>query len=97
MYNLSFIDTNTTIYDFAYQINLLSGHVIFSVLLLILFLVLIAATKHYDTKAALVSSTFITTLVCAGFVFLGFIKFNFVFYAIVGVIVAIIIYMFREN
>ena len=97
MYNLTFIDTNNTIYEFAYQINLLSGHVIFSVLLLILFLVLLTATKHYDTKASLVASTFITTLICAGFVFLGFVKFNLVFFAIVGVIAAIVMYLFREQ
>lgn len=96
MYNLTFIDTNNTLYEFAYQINLLSGHVIFSVLLLILFLTIVAATKHYDTKASLVAATFITALISAGFVFLGFIKFNLIFYVIVGVIAAIIIYLFRE-
>jgi len=73
-YNISFIGTSNTLYDFAYNINALTYN-IFSIMLLVgIFLFVFSKSLERGTSIAFIISSFTTLVVGSLFMFLGFIQ-----------------------
>jgi hypothetical protein len=68
MYNES-IFNQTTLWGFASGINTESGYLLGGLLLVVAFVVLFVVNKLYETNAAFLVSSFITTLLA---IFMGF-------------------------
>lgn len=97
MYNTTFIDSNNTLLEFAAEINNVSQGWIFGLILLFIFLLLMVTMKHYNTKATMIVTSFITALIGAVMMFLGFIQFQWSYMGIIAIIGFIIIYKIKED
>ena len=97
MYNLTFMDTNSTLVDVFIGVNAETTGWLAGLLLFGLFLLLTIAMKNYYTKTSFLVASFITTLIGILFVFLGVMSFSIVIWFIIGVVAATIYYYFSED
>lgn len=94
MYNLSFMDTNNTFLEVFQSVNTESAGVIVSLILFSLFIIILVALKHYDSKVTFLVASFITTIVGILFMFMGMVGMNILFIFIVGMIASLLYYLF---
>jgi len=73
IYNMSFMDTNSTLYEIAYQTNSLSGGIIFLLLLGLMYIIIFAQFKNFDTVVDHIITGFIVTIMASLMWFAGFI------------------------
>lgn len=93
-YNMSFTDWNATLIDLAKGTNDLSGTMLYSFALIIIWLIIFAMLKHYNTKASFIVAFFVTSMVAVGFYFLTLVHIAFVITPIIGLFFAILYYLF---
>lgn len=96
-YNVTFIETNNTIFDAMVSVNVESGGWLMRFVLIAFFFILFMAMKHYNTKAAILVATYITSVLGVVFVFLGWVSLSTIIYFVVGCVVATIIFYFTDS
>lgn len=62
-YNLTNVTEATNLYDMAVGVNDLSGGLIMIMVLVSLYIITFIASKGYDTKTALFTAGFVTTII----------------------------------
>ena len=97
MYNLSFMDTNSTLVDMFIGVNTETTGLLAGILLFAFFLLLMIGMKNYYTKIAILAASFITTIVGILLVFLGVTSFSVVMFFIIGTVGSTIYYYFSEE
>jgi len=78
-YNLTFLDTGNNFYDFTLGLNqALGGHFV-TIFLFIIFITLMIVFKNYDTRAGLIASSAITSLLTILFWGMQWISWGYIF------------------
>lgn len=96
-YNTSFMDTNNTFFDIFQSVNELSNGWIIGLLLFVMFIIMVIAMKHYNSKIAFLVASFITTVIGIGFMFTGMIGLSIIIYFIIGTIASLLYYLFSGD
>ena len=97
VYNETFLNTSNTLTDVVTGLNTASNGVLFSTLLLVIFVIVFIATKRYDTKVSFIASSFATSLVGLFFMFAGFITWAILFIPIGLLVMSLIIKWISDN
>jgi hypothetical protein len=97
VYNMSFMDTGTSLLDLFVGVNNSSDGLLSSALLITFMVVLFISIKEYDTKVALVVSTFITSLVGSLMLFAQFIGWEVVVIIIILFLISLIMKWFGDS
>lgn len=97
-YNMSFMDVNNTVFEMIQSINVESGGWAAGLMLLILFIILVIGMKHYNTKVAFITASWITALISIGLLFLGMVGWKTVgIYFVISLVASIIHFKFSED
>ena len=78
-YNLTFMDTGNNFYDFAYGLNQSLGGHFATVFLFILWVTFIIVFKNYDTRAGMIASSAIVSLLAVLFWGMKWIDWGYIF------------------
>jgi hypothetical protein len=93
-YNMSFTDWNATLIDLAKGTNDLTGTALYTTALFVIWLIIFAMLKHYNTKASFVVAFFVSATVAVGFYFLTLIHLAVLITVIIGLFLSILYYLF---
>ncbi len=91
-YNLSSLENGTTITTILSSINFNSGYWFGGLLLLVLFIMIFAMFKNYDTLAAFTVDSFIVTLIGLLLNGIGLISMSILIYPFILFIISLIAY-----
>lgn len=97
MYNLTFMETNSTIFDAVISVNEASSGWLMGLILMTFFIILFLAMKHYNTKTGILVSTYITSVLGVIFVYLKWVPLSTTIYFVIGSVVATIIFYFTDK
>lgn len=78
-YNMTFVDTSNTFLDLWSGINNLMDGKFIAVMLLIVFIIMFAAMKRFETKVVAVTGSAVMTLLAIIAWSLGWITFSYIF------------------
>lgn len=95
-YNLTNVTEATNIYAMTAAINDSSGGLIGILTLFTLWVVIFIASKGYDTKTALFTSGFITTIASILLFTIGFININVFIISLIVLLLSLFVLMFTE-
>jgi hypothetical protein len=62
-YNMSFVDNNTGFFSLIVEVNTASGGVVGVFLLIAIFIITFGLSKGYETVVAIMTSSFVTSIV----------------------------------
>lgn len=97
MYNTTNITSANNVYEIVKAVNDLSGGLLFIMVVLVLLIIYIAATKKQKLKDALFAGSFFISIVSIILFTMGFVKYQIVIASIIFFFAALIIYHFIED
>lgn len=77
------MNESTNLFQVINSVNVESGGVLFTLILLVLFIVTFVALKNYHTSVVFITSSFITTIIAVLFYFAGLISWTILIIPIV--------------
>jgi hypothetical protein len=63
MYNITFMNTSNNLYEYFVGVNTASNSLLSILILMMLWVVIFIAMKHFDTKVVFLASSLTTTLI----------------------------------
>lgn len=95
-YNLTNITHNYNLYEFTKTVNTLTDNYLGIMILLVIFIILIIAFKNYGTRSALMSASWIVTLLASLLFIAGLVTYDILLLCIIITILVIFAYNLSE-
>jgi len=94
-YNMNFLGTSNNLMELVSGVNTATGGIIGLMFLAVLYLILIASFRSYDTDRVFIISGFITSIVASLFFFAGMVAWWVVMVFIILLLISLIIHFFN--
>ena len=95
-YDMSFLGTSNNLFDIVIGINTATGGIIGLMFLVVLYLILLASFRSYDTDRVFMISGFITSIVASLFFFVGMIAWWVVMVFVIMLLISLLVYFFTS-
>jgi hypothetical protein len=95
-YNMSFLGTSNNIMELVSGVNVATGGIVGLMFLVVLYLVLIASFRSYDTDRVFMISGFITSIVASLFFFAGMVAWWVVMLFVMLLLISLLVYFFTS-
>ena len=97
MYNTTFMNNTGNIVELVAGINNASNSFLSIMLLIVIWVVVFIAMKHFDTKVVFLSASVTTTLVGLFFLILGWISFTIFIFPLIMMMFSLIGFIFAKD